>query len=519
MSGHPDQSETARAASSTTGPTVNERMAKGAAWMVLARILDRGIGLASIVILARVLAPADFGLVATATAIAAMLELFGAFGFDVALIQNQAADRRHYDTAWTFNVAFGACLAIALLIAAVPTARFYADPRLAPVIACLALGAFIQGFENVGTVQFRKELQFGKEFKLVLAKRVGTFVVTVPLALALRSYWALVAGAIVGRLLSLAITYWVHEYRPRFSLAARAELFHFSKWLMATNFLQFLGTRFADLLIGKFSGVRQLGLFTLSYEIANLPTSELIAPVNRAVYPVYAKRAADLAALKRAYLAVLGWGATLVVPAGIGIATVADLMVPVALGRKWLEAIPVIAVLSINSILVGLKSNSHYVYLALGKPRVAAFLGSVQISLLLPMIVIGSSRNGALGVAVAYVMAQVIFSPISVAVLRRVLHVTLWEMLAAVYRPVIASAAMFACVRLLVNALRVEAADGLALLAPLLLCVAFGILTYAAALLALWSIASRPQGPEARMLRLVAEKVLPRIRHAITSGR
>ena len=122
------------------------QIARGAAWMMGFKLFDKSIGLISTLVLARVLTPADFGLVAMATAVVALLELMGAFGFDSALIQRQNTDRRHYDTAWTFNVMFGVSIATMLVLLAVPAAGFYHEPRLELMLPALAVGALIGGF-------------------------------------------------------------------------------------------------------------------------------------------------------------------------------------------------------------------------------------------------------------------------------------------------------------------------------------------------------------------------------------
>src|SRR5438105_1654780 len=135
------------------------KIAAGAAWMVGFKLLDRLIGVLSIVILARLLVPADFGLVALATAVVAMIELLSAFNFDAALIQSQHAVRTHYDTAWTLNIALGTICALLVAVAAFLAASFYEDPRLGPVMLWLALATWIRGLENVGVIDFRKELK------------------------------------------------------------------------------------------------------------------------------------------------------------------------------------------------------------------------------------------------------------------------------------------------------------------------------------------------------------------------
>lgn len=197
---------------------IGRQMATGAAWMVALKLVERSLGVVSTVILARLLTPQDFGLVAMAMVFIAVVEILQAFGFDVALIQDQHASREHYDSAWVLNVLL-ACLGTALLVAgAKAVSVFYDEPRVQAILYCLAVGAFVQGFENIGIVAFRKELTFDKEFRFQLAKKVMGFVVTVSLALIYRSYWALVIGAVVGRVVGVVLSYSAHPFRPRFTL-------------------------------------------------------------------------------------------------------------------------------------------------------------------------------------------------------------------------------------------------------------------------------------------------------------
>src|SRR5262245_42321683 len=134
---------------------MGKRMAKGATWMVLFTVLQRCIGLVSTIILARLLIPADFGLVAMGMSIFGALEVISTFSFDVALIQNQEAARRHYDTAWTFNLVFGLVNAMVLVVLAIPASNFFAEPRVQWVMYALALCALISGFDNIGIVAFQ----------------------------------------------------------------------------------------------------------------------------------------------------------------------------------------------------------------------------------------------------------------------------------------------------------------------------------------------------------------------------
>ena len=479
---------------------VDRAMAKGALWMILARLGDRSLGFVSMIILVRLLSPDDFGLVAMGMSVIAICELLGQVGLDVALIQTPGATRRHYDTAWTFSVIISAVIAFILLIIAAPAANFYHEPRLLPILLSLALGSLISGFENIGTVAFRKELLFNKEFQFFFGKKLAAFLVTVPLAFLLRSYWALIAGIVVGRLAGVSLSYYVQEYRPRWSLKARKELFHFSKWMLIFNTCNVFNGRAADFIVGKIAGAHALGLFNVSYELSNLPTSELIAPINRAVFPGYARKSENGADLKQGYLDVIGMIAAFGIPAGAGIAATSNWLVPFLLGQQWVEAIPLIAVLAFYGILTAMKTNAHYVYLALGKPSVATYLVIVQTFLLIPTLVVLTMRFGSMGAAYGYLMAQAVFTPISFSVLFRVLGITVRQFLHVLWRPVLSAAFMFASIRLFASVLPLEPRDNFTLLRYFLAAVACGAIVYTTCLYTLWTASARPSGAESRIL-------------------
>jgi O-antigen/teichoic acid export membrane protein len=482
---------------------LNRAIAKGALWMILARLGDRSLGFVSMIILVRLLSPDDFGLVAMATSVIALCELLGQVGLDVALIQNPSATRRHYDTAWTFSVIISTAIAVVLLIIAFPAANFYGEPRLMPILLSLAVGSFISGFENIGTVAFRKDLRFNKEFQFFFGKKLAAFLVTVPLALVLRSYWALIVGMVVGRLAGVGLSYYVQEYRPRWSFDARKELFHFSKWMLIFNTCNVFNGRAADFIVGKIAGAHALGVFNVSYELSNLPTSELIAPINRAVFPGYARKSENNNDLKQGYLDVIGMIAAIGIPAGAGIAATSNWVVPLLLGRQWTEAIPLIGVLAFYGVLTAMKTNAHYLYLALGKPFVATYLVMVQTCLLVPTLVVLTMRFGSMGAAYGYLIAQAVFTPVSFSVLFKVLGITARELLDVLWRPLASAACMFVAVRLFACVFLSKSDDNLSILSHLVVAAGCGTVTYASCLYILWRASAQPVGAESRILNVV----------------
>jgi lipopolysaccharide exporter len=478
---------------------ISQKMATGAAWMVLSKILDRTIGFISTIILARLLVPSDFGLAAMATAIIAMLQLFGAFSFDVALIQNQNAERRHYDTVWTMELIFAAICAISLLALAHPAAVFYNEPRLTAIMQVLAIGTFIRGFTNVGVVAFQKEMQFGNEFKFVMSKRIITFVVTITLAVLWKDYWALVVGTVAATSLGVVISYLSQQYRPRLCLAAWRELFHFSKWMLAINLLNFLHHRSVDFIIGKISGTRVLGLYNIAYEISNLATTEMVAPITRATFPGYVKLAGNMPALRAEFLNVSSMIALIAVPIGVGIAATSDLIVGLVLGPQWVDASPLIAILAFYGVIQSLQSNAGAVFLAMGKTRATARILALYVAVLIPALIWGAHRNGSLGVAIATLAVGVAMAPVNLDRVFRVTDLRTLDYIKAVWRPLAAALVMYYAVDFVHKLWPTQSFIDQAQMA--LACATVGVITYALFILGLWKLSSCPAGAEEYVLR------------------
>ena len=463
--------------------------------MVVFKMLDRCIGLVSTVILARMLVPEDFGLVAMSMVIIAALQLLVSFSFDVALIQNPKAGRDEFDTAWTFNVLFAIACGAVLALTAPLAARFYSEPRLELIIYVLAFGFVAQGLSNIGPVTFRRDMQFDREFKFLISKRLSTVLVTIPLALYAQNYWALVIGQLAGTLLSVGLSYRVSSYRPRVSFKARQALFSTSKWLVVNNIVQFLNNSAAQFIIGRYAGAPTLGVYAIATEIATLPTTELVAPINRAAFPGYAKNAGDLAQLRISFLGVISSISLFALPAGLGIVSVADLLVPAVLGWKWMAAIPLIQILAVYGVIQALQTNIGYVYLALGNVRLNTMIGGVQSIILLSLLFPAIHYWGGIGAAWAFLVTIILMIPVNQIMIARCLHLSTIELAKHLLRPFVSALVMATAVFGLKSVLHLRPVT-LDYLLALFACSALGALVYTVTMYGLWRLAGFPAGPE-----------------------
>lgn len=487
-------------------PTIQARVATGAIWMVLFKLVERSLGLVSTLILVRLLSPADFGVVAMAISVIAMAELLTAFGFDTALIQDQSAKASHYHTAWTFNVLFGSVVTLVIALSAPYVAAYYRAPGVEWVMYALALGPLVTGFQNIGIVAFRKDLKFRYEFYFQVSRKLVGFVVTIGLAYWLRSYWALIAGTLATQIFSTGASYWAHPFRPRLSLAERHSLMGFSKWLLFHNIVNYLKNRSPDFVIGRLHGPGALGLYNVSYEMANLPTTELSAPINRALLPGFARLSDEPEQLRRIYTSAMSVLALLAVPAATGIFALADPIVSVALGAQWLAAIPLLQILAFNGALLMLHSSMSALLVGAGRVREVTGVSAAFVAILVAALLLLTPRYGVVGAAFASLATAVAATPIYLAMLRTRLGLPPWIFINALTRPVIASGVMCVVLTMVVPP-RAEVASGLQATAWLLGGVVLGIVIYVTAIFAMWSLAGRPDGAERHVIDRVAQEL------------
>ena len=480
--------------------SMGRKMTLGVFWMFLFKIAERGLGLISTLILARLLLPEDFGLIAMATAFVAIIELLHAFGFDMALIQNRERTDQHFSTAWTFNVLFGLGCFVALLASTPLISRFYGEAALEQIVPCLAVISLVRGFENIGVVMFRIDMNFDREFRFQVAKKIAGFAVTVPLAFILRSYWALVAGMLTTAVAGVVLSYFMHPFRPKLTLAASGELFNFSKWLFINNTLLLFRTRGADFVIGRLSNSSALGLFSVAYEIANMPTSEIVMLMNRALFPGYAGLAHDREALRRSFLSVFGLIAFVAIPIGVGLSLTAEPLVVLLLGERWQEAGSLVAILAPFGALMALQRNNGLIYLTLGQPQLLAGLTGLFVVCLIPTLIYCTVSYGVIGAAWAYLGTSVLFLCIDSLILRAKLEISVWRFVEPMLRPLVAAAAMSGAVLWLA-----PASDLLWL--RVLGAVFIGVTTYFSVVALLWVAQSKPLGAERLLINFAGEQL------------
>jgi PST family polysaccharide transporter len=488
--------------------TIAQRVTSGAAWMVSLRFLTRLIGIVSLPILARVLVPTDFGLLAIAWAIISIIGMFGAFGILRALIREQYSSRDLYDTAWTLNSVKGLVFA-SLIVACAPIAgTFFNDIRLEPVLYVLAGTCLLDGFSNIGVVDFQKKLQFSRLVVFELCSRLSGTIVTIGLAYWWRDYWALVCGAVFGSLAAFVSSYLMHPFRPRPSLAAFDRLFQFSKWAYAHEMFSELSRKIPILLVGNVYSSAMVAHFSVAREIARLASTELQGPVTRALFPGLAKIASDPSKLATAYLDVIGMKLLLFLPLTLGIIVLGPHLVHIVLGEKWLAVIPLLQILSLAGVMEIFRSNNSTFMLVGEWPHLAATMSGLRLLLTAVSVTIGFSYWGLVGVASALVFSSAVMAIISFWLVNSLLKCMRRDIWRRAWRPMLATIALAAAT--LPLRFRIAVPGDLASMAlEVIAIVILGGLIYLAVISTTWLLSRRPSGTETILFQLVRRSSAP----------
>jgi lipopolysaccharide exporter len=483
------------------------RAAHGFAWVFAWRMATRVMGLASTLVLVRLLAPAEFGLVAIALSFIGSIDQFSQIGVEEAVVRMPSPERRTYDTAFTMIALRCVLIAVITVAAAWPVAAFFKEPRVAPIMLAIAGVTVIAGFENVGVQDFRREMRFDQEFTFQAVPRFAGIIATICVALIWRNYWALIIGTAVTRVGRVAMSYAMHPLRPRFSLSAWRDLVGFSLWTWAICVARVLRDQPTTFIIGRTLGPAGLGMLGVGSEIALLPMSEIVMPMGRSMFSAFALARRSGEDVEAIFRRLIGMTAMLTMPASIGLALMAIPLVRLMLGPEWMDAAPLLQVVAVGGAFAVLGHACHAQFDAFGLLRqdllAILFSAATRLALVAALVPWFGLLGGAVGVALSLLL-----EPVGYLMLKwRAMPFSARALAGAVIRPVLATSGMALVVSLLNVDSGVLTADIVGVIMRLAAGVFVGVGSYSFLILALWWLSGRPAGAEADILSAIRQRV------------
>lgn len=415
----------------SSATTITQKATRSVKWSALTEMVARTAAPIVTVILARLLTPVDFGVVATAMIAISFAQMFWDSGLSKALIQtNEAPEEAAQVVFWT-NVTLGVTIYALLFIMAPRVGVFFNSPASGPVLRVLGLQIVIASLSSVQQALFVRDLNFRPLFwiKLFTAFLPGFF--SIPMALYGHGVWALVAGTLAGQTANLLLLWHYSYWRPRFRydcILAR-KMFNFGLWVLMEAFGGWLIMSGDALIVGKFLGVKDLGLYQTGVMIAMVIFNLVFRPLIPVLYSSFSRLQDDLPTLKNNFHKINRIVMALALPMGVGLLLVGPELVAVFFTSKW-QGLGL--VLRIHGLIFGLGwlvGVNPELFRAVGRPDVNTKLMGVQIIFWLPAYVL-AAQAGLETFVFTRLFLVVAATPLHVYLCRRILNVSpfyLWQ--------------------------------------------------------------------------------------------
>ena len=483
---------------------LGRRAVNGVFWTATSNWGDQISRLVVFIILARLLDPEDFGLVALALVFIGFVDVVADQGLVAALIQRKDIARRHLDTGFWVLVAVGVFLMLMLMALSVPLAAALHENALAPVLVALAVVIPIGSLSDVQRALLSRDLAFRSlALRTLVGIAIGS-VIGIGAAVLGFGVWSLVAQRVSSEVAQTVVLWRVVPWRPAFAFGYREarELFGFGKHVVGFKLLNYANSNVDNFLVGAVLGPVSLGLYTLGYRILRLVIQMTSNLIDGVAFPVYARMQDNPDRFRRAYYKSGAFAALLAFPGFTAILVLAPDLVSVLFGPKWSASVPVMQVLALVGILRSVNYLNSSTLTALGKPKWRVVIVGFTTVIFVAALLI-SVWFGIVAVAVATLIVSIIVTPLPYVAVHRLVPFSILRYLRGIAPAVVASIAL-GLTMLGVRHLMADRSD----LVTLLVAGASGFVAYAATL----RIVARPLTDEVLVL---AARALPRrqVRH------
>ena len=362
--------------------SIKSRALNGAAWSTAGNWSSQLLSLVIFTILARLLSPEDFGLIALATIYVDFVQVFVDPGISKALIQREKLEDEHLDTAFWINVAASIVLGALTFLVAPLLAQLLLEPSLEGIIRALSVIFPISALSAPQQALLSREFRFKSlGIRKVIATLFGG-IVGIGGALSGFGVWSLVAQQIVSALVGLMVIWWATDWRPRFTVSQRhfKDIFSFGINILAIRLLSFLNVRLDQLLIGYFLGTTNLGYYSLARRIFQVMFNLFANAPAQVALPTFSRLQTDKARLQTAHINAVQYSSFVTLPEFTTIILCAPLLVNVAFGAKWAASIPILQLLSVAGLFYGINYLTTPALLAVNRPRIATLIAHHKLN-------------------------------------------------------------------------------------------------------------------------------------------
>jgi O-antigen/teichoic acid export membrane protein len=398
------------------------KVSKGIKWTTLSSLVPKIISPLIMIVLARLLAPEYFGLISTAMIVISFSQIFWEAGLTRALIQSNEPIELSGNLVFWSNLILSILLYLIIFFIAPLVSKYYHNEQTIIVLRVLGLQIIFMSLTSVQEAIFSKELNFKPLFAIKLICSVSNGIVSIILALTGYGVWALVYGTLSGVIINLILIWKKSYWRPTLSIQWKlaSKFYRYGFWVLFLSLLGWLINWFDSILIGKYFGIRDLGIYRTGVTIISMIFSIFITPIATVMFPSFSKLNGDRIKIKKHFNEINKLIILIVLPIGVGLFMLSNEIVNVFFGQKWAGISVVIGLLGITEAIANFCSINPIVFQSIGRPDLQPKLSTFLIFLFI-IVYWFVAPYGIIAMLVAKLILAIITTPINMYVMVRVL--------------------------------------------------------------------------------------------------
>lgn len=460
-------------------PGLDGRILRSTGWVAVSLAGKQVASVLSLLVLARLLEPEAFGLVALAWTVLAFAEQIQDSGVGSALIYRRDEIERAAASALFWAPLASLILYAATFLLAPLLADLLHTPGLVSVLRVLGLVLLLRGLMVVPAAILARDLDFRARAKADVGSALVQVVVSVSLAFAGFGVWSLVLGALAAAAAQDAILWMIVPWRPSPAAASRGvliEMMRYGRFVSAGSILNVLDRTIDNIAVARLLGTAPLGYYTIAFRLATFPTTVIGYTVSRVMFPVYSMLQGDRQAVRRAYLQTLQRIAIVALPVSVGVAVAAKPIVLALLGEKWLVVVTPLRILAFYGLLRTFIAPAGEVFKGIGKPHLGLLVSVTHLALAVPILYVLTRSFGLDGAALGMLILMATTGLPAMYLAMRLLGATVVDVARALATPILCSAVLAAALTILLGA-----TQSLSPVISLIILVAGGLLVFSGA--------------------------------------
>lgn len=420
--------------------TLGEQSLSGVLWVFIDKLGGSSINFLITIVLARLLLPEDFGLVAMVMIFFELSSVFVESGFSTALIREKTISEIDKSTTFLFNLISSVAIYVALFFCAPLIASFFDQPLLTWIVRVMGLNLIVESVAIIQRSTLTQQIDFKTQTKARFLAVVVSGIVGIGLALAGLGVWALIVRIGVMGLMETLSLWRLNPWKPswQFSKASFRKLFGFGSKILSAALLDRFFVHIYKVVIGKFFSAASLGFYTQAGTFTNMVINTLFRTIQRVTYPVLSKLQDDLERLKDGYRKVLKLSSFVIFPAMTLLGVLAEPIIILLVGEKWLPSVPFLQLLCFSGATYHLTTVNLNMLLVLGRSDLSLKLEVIKKTIIAIAIVIGL-KFGIFGLVIGEVIATYINMLINVYYSKKLLNYSLFEQLRDIFPSILIS--------------------------------------------------------------------------------